>query len=146
MVELLRDGKRIKKKVSLIERDAQQAEVEPEEPEAESGIEWLGIRYQELTRQTRAAHGLPDDLEGIWVTQVDPTSQLYNQNLRAGQGVFSIITEVNGQQIQSAEELEETIAAAKSGSRLKIYVQQFFSGGPGGELRSTPLVMFPRVP
>ncbi len=147
VIEVLRQGKRLKKKVHLTERDAdeQVAEVEKEEPER--GIEWLGIRYQDLSSQARSAHGLPDDLSGVWVTQVAPTSPLYDQNLRASERVISVIVEVNDQPISSVDDLERVVGEAKSGSRLRIYVQQFLVGGPGsGEAQGLPLWLFPLVP
>jgi serine protease Do len=143
-LEVLRKGKRLTKKVKLTERDVDQTATVTHVEDPDSGIEWLGIRYQDLTPQSRAAHGLPDDLEGVWVTRVAPTSPLYDQNLRAGGQVISVITEVNGQPVTSVEEMEGVIGAAKSGSRLRIYVQQYFPGQGG--LQNAPLVLFPLVP
>lgn len=145
-LEILRKGKRVKKKVSLAERDAEEQVAAVPEEEPERGIEWLGIHYQELNRQSSSAHGLPDDLEGVWVTQVAPTSPLYDQNLRAGGPILSIITEVNDEPVTSVADLERLIGEARSGSRLRIYVRQFDISVQGGELPSVPLWLFPLVP
>ncbi len=146
VLEVLRRGKRIKKKVNLTERDAEEQVVEAPEKERERGIEWLGIRYQDLSSQGRTAHGLPDGLKGVWVTQVSPTSPLYDQGLRAGDQVISVITEVNDEPVSSVEDLERLVGEAQSGSRLRIYAQSFAPAGPGGEMQSFPLWLFPLVP
>jgi Do/DeqQ family serine protease len=48
-MEVLRDGKRVTKKVELTERPSEGGATDEDEGEEESGIEWLGLRYQDLT-------------------------------------------------------------------------------------------------
>jgi len=86
-------------------------------PEGSSGIEWLGIQYQDLTNSLRGSFGVPDDVEGgIVVTNVAPTSPLYEQ-LRPG----TIISEINGQSVKSAADFERIVKSAKPGSYLRFY-------------------------
>ena len=85
-------------------------------------------------------HGLPEDLEGVWITELSPRSPLYDEGLRAGQ-VLNVITEVNGQAVDSVAEFEEIARAAAEGTRLRIYVRRFFRGQ-----ERQPVYVFPAVP
>jgi len=139
-VEILRDGKRLKKSVDLVERpSASGTDSEPEESE-ESGIDWLGLRYQNITPGLRQTHGLPEDAEGVWVTDISPRSPLYDEGVRAGE-IINLITEVNGRDVGSVEEFEDSVRLAESGSRLRIYIRRF---ARGQEVQ--PLFVFPAVP
>ncbi|HSL82823.1 MAG TPA: Do family serine endopeptidase [Thermoanaerobaculia bacterium] len=139
-LRILRAGEERTLTVSLGERPGQgEAGEEPEESE-EGGIDWLGIRYQDLTPAGRQAHGLPEDLDGAWVTSVDPTSPLWDEGIRNG-AVIHVVTEVNGKPVSSVREFEAAVQAAAPGSRLRFYVRRF---GNGEEL--PPLFVLPRKP
>ncbi len=130
-LDVLRDGKRMDLKVKLGERPentnvAADGESEPEEDGA-SGIEWLGIEYQGISDNLRQAHGLPDDVDGILVTNVTPTSPLYEQFVRPG----TIVTEVNGKPVDGVESFESLVKGAKAGSFLRFYVMPFARGQQG---------------
>ena len=139
-LEILRGDDRQKLDVQLAERPVDGEEPAGEDSDAEPGIEWLGIRYQDLTPGLRSMHGLPDDAEGVWITELSPRSPLYDEGLRAGQ-VINIITEVNGQSVDGVDEFERIAGEAASGSRLRIYVKRFFRGQ-----ERQPVYVFPSVP
>lgn len=126
-LEVWRDGKRVTRDVRLGERPGTQQQADASEPEEEGGIDWLGIQYQDLTSTLRGGHGIPDGVDGVIVTTVAPTSPLYEQLVRPGQ----IISEVNGQKVGSVADFERIVKGAKSGSYLRLYVNQF-SGQRGG--------------
>jgi serine protease Do len=128
-LELWRDGKRIERQVRLGERPGQQQQASNDEPQGEGGIDWLGIQYQDLSSNLRSVHGIPSDVRGVLVTNVAPTSPLYDQFVRRGH----ILTEVNGQKIENVEDFERIVKGAKSGSYLRFYVQQFGRGGEPGQ-------------
>jgi len=139
-LEILRDGERIKKSVDLAERpSAAGTELEEVEPD-ESGIEWLGLRYQNITPGLRSTHGLPEDAVGVWVTEISSRSPLYDEGVRAGE-IINIITEVNGQEVESTEDFEDAVRGAEPGSRLRIYIRRFARGQ-----EAQPLFVFPAVP
>ena len=139
-LEILRNGKRLKKSVDLGERPSA-AGTEPEDTEPdEGGIEWLGLRYQNITPGMRSSHSLPEDAVGVWITEISPRSPLYDEGVRGGE-VINIITEVNGRDVENVEEFESVIREAESGSRLRIYIRRF---GRGQEV--PPLFVFPAVP
>ena len=139
-LELLRGGERITKQVELMERPGVDAELVPSEGEDDAGIEWLGLQYQDLTPGTRAEAGIPDDVEGVLITAVDPTSPFYDEGVRA-RVALHVITEVNGQPVDGVESFEQIVRSAESGSRLRVYIRRFGRGGEG-----PPLFVFPRVP
>jgi serine protease Do len=139
-LEILRDGKKLEKTVQTAERPSESGEAEVEGEADEPGIEWLGLRYQDVTPGMRSTHGLPDDVTGVWVTDISPRSPLYDEGVRAGQ-VINVITEVNGRPIQNVEEFEELVRSAPSGTRMRFYLRRF---GRGQELQ--PVFVFPAVP
>ncbi|MDH3402602.1 MAG: trypsin-like peptidase domain-containing protein [Acidobacteriota bacterium] len=139
-LEILRNGKKIKREVVLAERPAEGVETAPADEETEGGIEWLGIRYQDLAPGLRAMHRIPDDVAGVWVTAVSPRSPLYDAGVRA-QDAVNIISEVNGRPVTSSAEFESIIGEARSGSRLRLYVRRFVNGAEG-----QPVFAFPAKP
>jgi len=137
---LWRGGKRETVKVELSERGEA---TEPEaavEPERENRIDWLGIGYQEMSRDLRSTHGVPEDIEGVWITDVAADSPLYDEGVR-NLSIIHLITSVNGRPVTSVPELEEAVGATPSGSRLRLYIRRF---GGGEELQ--PILAFPQVP
>jgi serine protease Do len=129
-LDVWRDGRTIQKQVRLRERplSQDQEELPASKPEGSSGIEWLGIQYQDLSGSLRGAQGIPDDVNGVVVTNVSPTSPLYEQFVRPG----SIISEVNGQPIKGVADFERVIKSAKPGSYLRLYTLRFDQRGNGG--------------
>ncbi|HEY3569991.1 MAG TPA: trypsin-like peptidase domain-containing protein [Thermoanaerobaculia bacterium] len=119
-LDVWRNGKQIQKQVRLRERPAGgQAEDETSspKPEGSSGIEWLGIQYQDLSGALRNGHGIPSDVSGVIVTSVTPTSPLYDQFVRPG----TIISEINGQPVKGSADFERIVKSAKPGSYLRFY-------------------------
>ena len=137
---ILREGKRMKKTIQLAERPSETGEPEEDEGPEDAGIEWLGLRYQDISPGLRSNHGIPEDVEGVWVTDISPRSPLYEEGVRSGE-VINIITEVNGRSVGSVAEFEELVRDAQSGARLRFYLRRF---GRGQELQ--PLFVFPAVP
>lgn len=120
-VDVMRDGERKTLTVELGERPGTPGAVEPEEPEAEGGIEWMGMQYQNLTPGLRASHGMPESLEGVFVTDVAQTSPLWEENVRPG----DVIIEVNRQAVSGVGSFEEAVEAAPSGSFIRLYVERY---------------------
>jgi len=139
-LEVLRDGKNLKKSVKLAERPtASGTELESDESD-EGGIDWLGLRYQNITPGLRSTHGLPEDAVGVWITDISPRSPLFDEGVRGGE-IINLITEVNGRDVENVAEFEETVRQAEPGSRLRIYIRRFARGQ-----EAQPLFVFPAVP
>ncbi len=137
---VLREGKTVDLDVDLIERPLDGDEAEAEEEENEGGIDWLGLRYQDLTPNGRNTHRIPEEVDGVWITSISPRSPLYDEGVRIGQFI-SIITKVNTTDVASVAEFEEVVRNAEPGSRLRIYIQRFAGGR-----EIPPQFVFPRVP
>ncbi len=120
-VTVFRNGETLAKKVTLGERPGVGGAVQPEAEEEEGSIEWLGIRYQDLTPSNREIHGVPDEIEGVWVTEVAPSSPLYDKNVRPN----DFIVEVNGAAVGSVAELEAEVEKVASGAFIRLYVSRF---------------------
>jgi serine protease Do len=128
-VGVLRDGKRSERKVRLSERpDQNTGEDDEQEDEGQSGIDWLGIQYQGLTPSNRGNLSLPEDAQGVLVTQIEPASPLYDQNIRPGGGIQYVITEVIGREVKGTADFEQVVRGAKAGSFLRFYVQRYQRG------------------
>jgi len=124
-LQIYRDGKTLDRQVKLSERPGLQQEASLKPEKGETGIDWLGLQYQDLTSGLRASHGLPDGTEGVVVTGVAPTSPFYEQAVRPG----SVITEVNGQPVKSVADFERAVKSVKPKSYLRLYVLSFARGG-----------------
>jgi serine protease Do len=119
---ILRDGKRVEKRVELGERPSlTPAEETEQRQERGSEIEWIGLEFQDLSPGLRSMQGIPPEFEGVFVSDVEATSPLYEENVRRG----DVISEVNGEPVTSAEEFEAAIGAVPAGSYARLYVQRF---------------------
>jgi serine protease Do len=119
-LDILRDGKPVEARVKLGERDADDEAEDARAPERDSGTEWLGLDYQDLTSALRRAHGIPEDLQGVWINDVSPRSPLVEEDIREG----DVIAEVNGRPVEDADDFERIVTGAASGSYLRLYVRR----------------------
>ncbi len=124
-LDIQRDGKSVTKTVKLRERPGQNEQAQERKPEGHGGIDWLGIQYQDLSANLRQGHAIPDDVHGVVVTSVAPTSPLYEQLVRPGM----VISEVNGRPVKGVADFESAIKNAKKGSFLRLYTQQLDQRG-----------------
>jgi serine protease Do len=120
-VEVLRNGERETVRVELGERPGDPATLEAAPGEAQGGIDWLGLQYQNLTQGLRQMHGIPERAEGVWITEIEPDSPLWDEQVRSG----DLIAEVNGQTVGGVEDFERLVEEAPSGSYIRFYVQRF---------------------
>ncbi len=137
-LEILRNGKVIQKQVKLAERAADRTAAAPVQREGAGSIDWLGIRFRDLTPDLLQRHGLPDELRGVWVTEVAPASPLYEENVRPG----DTITEVNGQPVTESGEFERLVGQAGSGSFLRFYIRRV-NAQTGADLKFFAVVQVP---
>ncbi len=118
-VQVVRNGKQVEVDVKLGERPGTEGPAEePEGEEEEGGIEWLGIRYQDLTPSNREIHGIPEEVVGVWITEVAPSSPLWDDNVRPN----DFIVDVNGTPVRNVEEFEAAVDGVDSGALLRLYV------------------------
>jgi serine protease Do len=137
-LEVLRGDARSTKRVLVGERPSASEPREEREEQEGGGIDWLGLRYQELSPRLRSSHSVPDRVQGVWVLGVSPRSPLVDERVEAG----DIVTEVNGEPVRSVAEFESAVRGAAAGSYLRFYVQRF-DPRTG---RSAQFFAFARVP
>lgn len=82
----------------------------------------LGVRVQPLSAALRRALGLPDDLEGLAITEVFGDSEFAKRKVRWGDMVRrgDIIVEAAGIETASLEALARGLARTRSGSRVPV--------------------------
>ncbi|MEM9592738.1 MAG: trypsin-like peptidase domain-containing protein [Acidobacteriota bacterium] len=119
-LKVFRNGETLDLEVTLGTRPGGETPTEVEIEDEGAGIEWLGIQYQDLTPPIRQMHQLPDSLRGVWVTMVAPDSPLYDKGVRPG----DVLIDVNGQKVDSVEELEAEVNGTASGQFLRIYLSR----------------------
>jgi serine protease Do len=137
-LEVLRGKERQSLRVTVSERPVAQDAPEQPEEQSGSGIDWLGLRYQELSPGLRSSHGVPETVRGVWVRSVSPRSPLVEEGVEPG----DVITEVNGQPVGSVEEFEQAVRGARTGGYVRFYVQRFDPRSG----RSAQFFAFGRVP
>ena len=125
-VVLIRNRREVKATIVLGERQADVlASVAPSNGEGE--LEWLGLQYQNLTPGLRSAEQIEEDVDGVFVSDVRPSSDLFDEGIRSG----DVITEINGEPISGIADFERLVADVGSGSFLRFYVRRVRSGGQG---------------
>jgi len=139
-LEVIRNGKRMSLSVRLAERPSSDEQAQQEPGGGSSGIDWLGIDYQDLNAGTRQNFGLPSSVSGVVVTDVKPSSPLYDQGVAPG----DVITEVNGQTVADSKQLEGAISKVRSKQFLRLYVVR--GAGRRGEGGPTQFFAIVRVP
>ncbi|MEM6705137.1 MAG: PDZ domain-containing protein, partial [Acidobacteriota bacterium] len=118
-VEVWRDRVKVEKTVLLEEREPISEVAELTEVTEPDAMEWLGLQLQDLDRETRNELELDDSIEGVLVTQVAPSSPLYEERVQP----YDVITEVDGEAVRSAADFEAVVEGAPSGKLLRLYVQ-----------------------
>ena len=67
---------------------------------------------------------IPNNVSGVYVRNIDPKSNAFSKGLREGE----IISEINGEPIESVSDFKKAVSKIKSGEMVSFYVQ---SGGMG---------------
>ncbi len=120
-LDLERDGRPLAVEVLLEERPQTETEVAEPPPVRHPGTEWLGVEYQDLTPGLKEAHGIPGDVEGVWIQEVAPRSPLSDERVRPG----DLIVEVDGEPVGGVEDFERVLEAAESEAYVRFYVRRF---------------------
>lgn len=124
-IELYRNGKKKSVDVTLGDRSQGLKNGEEEGSESEPDKQAkLGISVEELSPKIRMYNGIPDDVSGVYVRNIDPKSNAFSKGLRQGQ----IISEVNGEPIESVSDFRKATSKIKSGETVSLYVQDGRTG------------------
>jgi len=125
-IEIIRDGRRRTIQAVVGQRpseeelvrqgggDEDSTPMSPEAPVAPGTA--LGLSLQTLTPQIARAVGLPDNVRGVIVTAVDPSSDAAEKGIRRG----DLIMSVNRQAVTSPQGLLAAVAAARAAGRTSV--------------------------
>ncbi len=117
---VIRNGKKMTIEVTLEEREAADSDAEPAEGPGEEGdvFERVGVTVTGLNELSRQNYRIEPDVEGVVVTEVRPLSPASEAGMQQG----FVITEANGEPIDSPSDLRDAIKEIESGGYLRLYV------------------------
>ena len=117
-VGVIRGGQRVVLTARTAERPAEGATAAAEESVIEPVRDKLGLTVQNLTPELRRLHNVPENVNGIIVTDVKNVSPAGEANMNEG----DIIREVQGQRVTNVDEFRAVIDKVRSGQRIRMYV------------------------
>jgi serine protease Do len=117
-LEVIRDGKRHMVPVVLGERPATEGEQETSTTKEDTPSSKLGVEVDDLSVRSRRQSEIPNDVDGVVITDVTELSPADDAGLRAG----DVIMRVNSRDISSQQDFREAIAGVRSGSMVRLYV------------------------
>ena len=131
-LQVLRDGRHQTLTVRLGERQSRQAGRSAEEgspPVRPSGnaVEPLGLSVSDIDRATANRLRLPNGVNGVVVTRVDPLSAAYDAGIQRDH----VVMEINRRPVNSADAYNRLARSAIPGDVLAVYVYI-----PGSDQRS----------
>jgi serine protease Do len=127
-VEVIRNGNREVIEVTLGRREEAERTV-PAAMDQDGGSiegEMLGLTVSVLTVELRDQLGLDDDVQGLVVLDVDPSSGAYEKGMRAG----DLIEEAGQEQVSTIEDLENRVDAAREAGRKSLLLLVRRDGDP----------------
>lgn len=119
-LQVLRDGREQDILVKLAERPLDEDDVEERRPvqPADSSQPPLGMVVRNIDPSTSQRYGLPSALTGVLVTRIEPASLAQVARVRRGM----VILEINRRRITSVDDYARTVARARPGDVLALYV------------------------
>ena len=119
-VKVLRDGKEKILNVTLGQRDDSERVAEAPEANDNSSVSAdLGVRVSELNPALRQQYRVPDDVEGVIVTNVRRGSPAAEAGLRPG----IVILQVDGQNIENSAALNDKIKNATQSGKEAVLLR-----------------------
>jgi serine protease Do len=123
-LEVVREGRRSTVPVRLVERpprpDQQRVEGlgdRPPRPPRPGGEVPLGMTVRELDRGIVGRLDIPDGIDGVIVSRVDPGGEAFAAHMRRG----FVIIEINRRPVRSVAEYERLVSAARTGDVLTFF-------------------------
>jgi serine protease Do len=121
---VMRDSRRLTVHVKLAERpltgdkesDGLGNEPRPRAPDPAQDAP-LGLTVREMDRDAVSRLDLPDSIQGVRVSRVDPTGAAFSGTMHRG----FVIMEINRHPIRTLADYQHAIAAAKPGDVLALY-------------------------
>jgi serine protease Do len=117
---VVRNGKRMTVDVTLEERDADVEAPDREQGSDDEGdvFERVGVTVSELSPAVRQRFRVDAEVDGVAITRVRPLSPASEEGLAPG----LVITEANGEAVDSPAELRSVVKDVEAGGYLRLYV------------------------
>ncbi len=123
-LEVVRDGRRSIVPVKLVERPPRVNDNRPEglgdrlpRPPTPPNQVPLGMTVRELDRGVVGRLDIPDDVEGVIVSRVDPGGEAFGAQVRRG----LVILEINRRPVRSVADYDRIVSAAGPGDVLTLF-------------------------
>ena len=129
-VELLRRGEReaVEVTIALLEEERfAEGEAEESQVSDEGVTTTLGMTIEPLSNAVREQFGVPDDVRGVLITEVDPASSAAERGVRPG----DVIMEVAQSEVSSPSEARDRIEETEESGRRSVLLML----NRGGDLR-----------
>ncbi|HEX9164250.1 MAG TPA: Do family serine endopeptidase [Thermoanaerobaculia bacterium] len=125
-ITLLRNGQHETVTAHTAERPLDVAAAdEPQTNPVEPARNKLGMSVQDLTPQVRQMYGLSEDVHGVVVSSVKAVSAAADAAISEG----DVVSEVQGQRINNANDFRTALDRLKSGQKARMYVTTAARGG-----------------
>ncbi|MCS6949875.1 MAG: Do family serine endopeptidase [Armatimonadota bacterium] len=129
-VKVVRNGREVTLRVKVGEAPDPEARTRPREQPQESGRK-LGISIERLTPDLAEQFRLPRNLQGVVITEVVPGSAADDAGLQPG----DVILRVDGQRVNSVDDVYRLVSARKSGEAIIFIVRSRTEDGNAIERR-----------
>lgn len=117
-VNIVRDGKKRTLNVTIAELEEDDTMAGVASPKKDSALATLGLTLVKLTKTTRAQANIPEDVNGLLVTQVAFNSAAARSGIRRG----DVVVEANRKKVGSVTQLQDLIKKnADKPILLRIY-------------------------
>jgi serine protease Do len=145
-MEVLRSGEMVALDVTLGRREDAEAEAIPASAEGQEAepqsLELLGMSFSQVTPELMEEFSLPDNTEGVVITDVDPASDAAGKGIQPG----DVITEAGQQPVMTTDDFEAAVRGAEEGGRKSLLLLVRRAGEPrfvalsveGAELGDAP--------
>ncbi|HVN75855.1 MAG TPA: Do family serine endopeptidase [Thermoanaerobaculaceae bacterium] len=117
-LEVVRDGKHVTVPVVLGERPTTEGDEASSPAKEDTPSSKLGIDVDDISARARRQFELPNDIQGVVITDVTDLSPADEAGLRAG----DVIMRVNSHDVSSQQEFSDAIAGVHSGTMVRLYV------------------------
>jgi serine protease Do len=125
-IEIIRDGKKKRMTIEIGEQESGEVAAGSEEPEEVSPL-FTGVSLEVVEDFHRRRFELPRDMEGLIVTEVEPTSNAAEGGLEAG----DVIIEINRRNVTSIEDFQGILERSRKDKMLLLVYRP---GRPGGHV------------
>ncbi|HVR38105.1 MAG TPA: Do family serine endopeptidase [Thermoanaerobaculia bacterium] len=124
-ITVIRNGEKKTVTAKTAQRPDESEDTEEEKSAAEPARNRLGRSVDNLTTQYRQLYGIGDAVRGVVVTSVKNVSAAGEANINEG----DVISEVQGQKIENADQFRAALDKVKAGQRIRLYVTTAVRGG-----------------